>query len=149
MRIKALITALVIGSSSVALAAPGPVVRDHRAVSARYDGHGNARFGFRPMPLRWVTLANDTHLSGRAFIKVAPSARKFTKLELRADKGNTQIDKVLIQFANGRTQVVEQNARLTSGKPVTIDLKGEARSIDRIVLVGRSTPWASLDVLAL
>ena len=149
MRIKALITALVIGSSSVALAAPSPVVRDHREVSARYDGHFDARFGVRPMPLRWVTLANDTHLSGRTSIKVAPSARKYSKVELRADKGLTQIDKVMIQFANGRTQLVEQNARLTASKPLTIDLKGEARSIDRIVIVGRGTPWASLDVLAL
>ena len=100
------------------------------------------------MPLRWVTLANDTRLWGRAVIQVAPSARKFTKLELRADHGRTSIDKVLIQFANGRTQVVEQNASLTGYKPLTIDLKGDTRSIDRIVIVGRSTPRSTLDVLA-
>ena len=102
-------------------------------------------------PLTWVTLANDMQVSGRTAIKVAPTARPFSKLELRAEKGNTSIDKVMIVFANGRSQIVNLDARLGKrDSVVSIDLDGNTRSIDRIVLVGRSNGRrASLDVLAI
>ncbi len=171
MSLKALITTLVIGSSSVALAAPtvsyGPTVRDHRTPELTRDHRSainiNASAGiqFRPIrpvrpaplpaPLTWVTLANDMQVSGRTAIKVAPTARPFSKLELRAEKGNTSIDKVMIVFANGRSQIVNLDARLGKrDSVVSIDLDGNTRSIDRIVLVGRSNGRrASLDVLAI
>jgi hypothetical protein len=169
MSIKALITTLVIGSSSVALAAP--TVRDHRTsdYSPTID-HRNAidinasadiRFQQRQRPVRpmppvyvaptWVTLANDMQVNGRTSIKVSPTARQFTKLELRAEQGNTSIDKVMIVFGNGRSQVVDLKTRLGKrDSSVSIDLTGNARSIERIVLVGRSNGRrASLDVLAI
>lgn len=174
MSLKALITTLIIGSSSVALAAPsvsyGPTVRDHRTPAApnyTSDHRGaidiNASAGIqfrharpvrpapRPAPLTWVTLANNMQVSGRTAIKVAPTARPFTKLELRAEKGNTSIDKVMIVFANGRSQTVKLDTKLGKrDSVVSIDLTGNARSIDRIVLVGRSNGRrASLDVLAI
>jgi hypothetical protein len=168
MSLKALIATLVIGSSSVALAAP--VVRDHRTDYAPTIDHRNAidinasadiRFQHAQRPVRpmppvyvaptWVTLANDMQVNGRTSIKVAPTARQFTKLELRAEKGNTSIDKVMIVFGNGRSQVVDLKTKL--GKrdgSVSIDLTGNARSIERIVLVGRSNGRrASVDVLAI
>jgi hypothetical protein len=179
MSLKALITTLVIGSSSVALAAPavsyGPTVRDHRDSDSRVSDHRNAiditasadiRFQqaqrpVRPMPPvytppvyvapTWVTLANDMQVNGRTSIKVAPTARQFTKLELRAEQGNTSIDKVMIVFGNGRSQVVDLKTKLGKrDSSISIDLNGNARSIERIVLVGRSNGRrASLDVLAI
>ena len=167
MSLKALITTLVIGSSSVALAAP--TVRDHRTseVTTTIDHRNsidvNARADFRfqqrpvrplppvPAPLTWVTLANDMQVSGRTSIKVAPTTRQFTKLELRAEQGNTSIDKVMIVFGNGRSQVVDLKAKLGKrDSSISIDLNGNARSIERIVLLGRSNGRrASLDVLAI
>jgi hypothetical protein len=161
MSLKALITTLVIGSSSVALAAPtvGPTVRDHRNA---LDYHTTAGIQFqgpparpvrpiRPAPLTWVTLANNMQVAGRTSIKVAPTARQFTRLELRAQQGNTSIDKVTIVFGNGRSQVVDLNRKLSKrDSTLSIDLKGNARSIDRIVVVGKSKGRrASLDVLAI
>lgn len=174
MSLKALITTLVIGSSSVALAAP--TVRDHRTTDYSptidhrnaIDIHASAdiRFQQRQRPVRpmppvytppvyvaptWVTLANDMQVNGRTSIKVAPTERQFTKLELRAEQGNTSIDKVMIVFGNGRSQVVDLKTKLGKrDSRVSIDLNGNARSIERIVLVGRSNGRrASLDVLAI
>jgi hypothetical protein len=160
MSLKALITTLVIGSSSVALAAPavayGPTVRDHRTsidVNARagIQFQGPRPLPYRPAPLTWVTLANNMQVAGRTSIKVAPTTRQFTKLELRAEKGNTSIDKVMIVFGNGRSQVVDLNTKLSKrASTLSIDLKGDSRTIDRIVLVGKSNGRrASLDVLAI
>lgn len=160
MNIKALITTIVLGSTSIAAAAP--TVRDHRTHSTQIDARakidmGNGRVFTRPQirplpqPLTWVTLANNAQVNGRAAIRVPQSARKFTKLELRADQGRTSIDKVMIVFGNGRTQVVDLDAKLTKNKPsVSIDLAGNTRQIERIVLVGKSNGRkASVDVLAI
>lgn len=150
MKIKALITTLVLGSSSVALAAPS--VRDHRppagAVLAQahvQPARGWNRPAPRPIP---VTLASAQKVSGREVIRVAPSQRAFSKLELRANAGRTKLDKVMITFANGRTQLVDCNKLLTGGERFSIDLKGNARNIKSIVLVGSSGRRASLDILA-
>jgi hypothetical protein len=161
MKIKALVTALVLGSSTLAVAAPsyGPSIRDHRAPAAapapapapmRAPGYFGFQAPKRPV-LSWVTLANDKQLTGRTVIKVAPTARKFTKLELRADQGRAAIDKVTIVFANGRAQTVNLDARLMKkNQSVSIDLAGNSRSIDRIILVGRTMGrGAAVDVLAL
>ena len=151
MKIKALITTLVLGSSSVALAAPS--VRDHRppAGAVVAQAHVQPAYGWNrpaPRPMYPVTLASAQKLSGREVIRVAPSQRAFTKLELRANAGRTKLDKVMITFANGRTQLVDCNKLLTGGERFSIDLKGNARNIKSIVLVGSSGRRASLDILA-
>jgi hypothetical protein len=166
MNIKTLALALVLGSSSIAAAAP--VVRDHRdaapatvSVNASVHGQLAVRPAIyptvrpmplpRPMPISWVTLANDAQLYGRTTIKVAPNARAFTRLQLRADDGRAKIDKVMITFGNGRTQIVNLDAKLSKrDRAISIDLRGDSRNIDRIVLVGRTHGrGAGLDVLAL
>jgi hypothetical protein len=178
-----LIAALVIGSSSIALAQPGPIVRDHRtpapvvthqppATVAYIDdgrvvsGGGYLRPTIRPVvrpmpaPPTWVTLANDTQLKGRTQIKLAPTARLYSKLELRAEYGKTDINRVQIVFADGRTQTVRIDKKLVAevrGRQargavpsLTIDLAGsQARSIDRIIITGKTGPRAAIDVLAL
>jgi hypothetical protein len=172
MSLKALITTIVIGTSSVALAAP--VVRDHRTPAptpvATID-HRNTidinasaelRFGRpgyyptptpapRPQPLSWVSLANDTKVNGRTAIKVAQGMRAFTKLELRAEQGNTKIDRVLITYGNGQTQTVDLDKRLSKVQSaISIDLNGSSRFITKVVLVGKSNGRrASVDVLAI
>jgi hypothetical protein len=167
MNIKTLALALVVGTSSIAAAAP--TVRDHRgnapasvSVNAGFHGELAVRPNVypmirpqpmppRPLPISWVTLANDTQLDGRTLIKVAPSTRAFTKLQLRADDGRAQIDRVMITFGNGRTQVVKLDKKLSKrDSSISIDLRGESRNIERIVVVGRTHGrGAGLDVLAL
>jgi hypothetical protein len=165
MSLKAIIATLVLGSSSVALAAP--TVRDHRTpVQTRFAVRSIApapapgalaHFGLgahrpRPQRLTWVSLASNMAVSGRIVIDVSPAQRAFTKLELRAEgKGKTSIDKVLIVYGNGRTQTVELDAKLTKRQPtLAIDLAGDSRTIDKIVLVGRSNGRNALvDVFAI
>jgi hypothetical protein len=182
VKIKALITTLILGSSSVALAETQ--VRDHRhhntvtttviaptpvapvatvtapapIVTARLDAFLDARLGFRraprPMPvqLTYVTLADNLALDGRALIKLQPTSRQFTKLEFRAEgNGRTMIDKVVVVFGNGRSQTIKLDAKLGKKQPtLAIDLKGETRTIERVIVVGKSNGRnAAVDVLAI
>ena len=170
MSLKALIATLILGSSSVALAAPQ--VRDHRTptpvvvtpkrpvVAGQFEAHFD-RNDIRPVrpiytppapALTWVTLANDASINGRTQINVAKGTRAFTKLELRADgNGRASIDKVTIVYGNGQRQVVNLDARLTKKSPsVLIDLAGEQRFITKIVLSGKTNGRnAKIDILAL
>jgi hypothetical protein len=165
MKIKALITTLVLGSSSLALAAPaynGPAVRDHRTLPAPRPAPlpaptAQARFNFgfawhRPVA-RPLLLANNTRVAGMEDISVAQGRRAFTKLELKANSGRTNLELVVIRFANGQSQTVNlrgnQNGVIKAGKSVTIDLAGNARYIQSIKLIGKSGRRASIDVLAL
>ena len=161
MKIKALITTIVLGSSSLALAAPAyqtpvaaPTVRDHRmpapvpAPAPQYGyGHGWQKPVARP-----VLLANDTRVNGRSNISVSQTTRTFTKLELKAQSGRTDLDRVLITFGNGQRQIVQLNGKLsgnlTANKSLTIDLDGGARYIKSITLIGNSARRSSIDVVA-
>lgn len=139
MNIKAIVTTLVLGSSSLALAAPNNV-RDHR--------QDDRMASFRPAPRpRAIVLAQSTRVQGRDVIRVNDT-RAFTKLELRSQAGRTQLDKVLITFGNGQSQVIDCNKTLNGSESFSIDLAGNARNIKRIVLVGKSGRRAALDVIA-
>jgi hypothetical protein len=156
MKIKALVTALVLGSSSVALAdhtvaqAPQPMVRDHRAPIAQplkpapvQQSYG---FGWQ----RWARpqlLVDNAHLAGRTLVSMPASYRSFTKLELRSNNGRTSIDRVVITFGNGQRQVIALNATVTGKNSVKIDLPGGSRNIKSVVLLGNSHRRATIDVL--
>lgn len=147
MKIKALITTLVLGTSSVALAAPS--VRDHRTAPVVLPQAQPYRPAPRPTGYQYpVKLAANTKVDGRELIRVAAAQRPFTRIELRSISGRTKIDKVMITFANGGTQLIDCNKLLTANERFSIDLKGNSRSIKSIVLVGSSGRRASLDVLA-
>ena len=136
MNIKAIVTTLILGSSSLALAQP--TVRDHRDQTSY----------FRPAPRpRAIVLAQSTRLQGRDVIRVNDQ-RAFTKLELRSQSGRTELDKVLITFGNGQSQVIDCNKVLNGSESFSIDLAGNARNIKKIVLVGKSGRRAAIDVIA-
>jgi hypothetical protein len=142
MNIKAVVTTLILGSSSLALAQP--TVRDHREQT--YQPAYQAQFRPAPRP-RAIVLANNTRLQGRDVIRVN-DLRAFTKLELRSQAGRTQLDKVLITFGNGQSQVIDCNKVLNGSESFSIDLAGNARNIKKIVLVGKSGRRAAIDVIA-
>ena len=171
MKIKALVTMLVLGSSSLALAdaypAYGPTVRDHRytppvatplpappvVTAPQGQFHGGFAFWHKPAPqLRPVLLADDTRVSGWSMINVAQTNRMFTKLELKASSGRTDLDRVLITFGNGQRQVVslrgKQEGKINASKSLTIDLDGGARNIKSIMLIGSSARRGSIDIVA-
>ena len=179
MNIKALITMLVLGSSSVAMArpvtvsgtaeaswtygtAPGraPIVRDHRdyrdhrapAPSPAYQADYHASHRSPPFVPVWTTLGAMNRIAdGEMSFAVNPYAGRFTMLKLQSSAGKSLIYRVKIQFANGRTQVVELNQYLTAASPmIKIDLAGEgARSIKNVTVVGRNARMSAYSVLAI
>ena len=132
-KISAIVTALVLGASSVAMAAPGFGPANTRAPM------GQAYRPFRPVPQSWVTLESNGSLArGRDHINVNTGAR-FSKLKLEsASRGSLFIDKVIISFANGQKQVVELDKRLGNRTGAAlIDVDGRSRQITRIVVMGK------------
>lgn len=143
MKLSALVTTLVLGFSSVAVAAP--TVRDHRHDAPQVYRPVRAR----PAPVqRWTLLDASNAREGRNVIRVATKQR-FTKLKLEATRGATMIDKVIVTFGNGRTRTIAVNARLGMNTGAKIlDLPGAAREIDRIVVVTKGRARASYTVQA-
>ena len=167
MNIKSILAAaLVIGSSSLALAQPaaqggvtvqGSVdIRDHRApeyyppapapvVVAQTDFH-------RPLPPvrppQMKMLANDTKIArfGRDTLTFARPMR-LQSIKLQGETGRTTVSQVAIKFANGRQQIVQENQLLTKGGCIDIDLAGNVRNVTGIVIYGSSGARASFDVL--
>lgn len=162
MNLKALITTFVLGSSSVAMAHPGhaPAVRDHRAPAYQQPTYQqpirHAAPYYRAPAHRpaWVTLGSvDDIVDGEMSFRVGRFAhdRQFTTLKLQSQSGKSLINRVLIRFANGRTQVVELNQYLTASSPaITIDLKGQqGRSITKVTVIGRNARQSAFRVLAI
>ena len=165
MNIKAIVTAaLVIGSSSLALARPyesqpapqGGVtvqstvdVRDHRTEQPEWNRPA-------PQPLPVVikhppilrTLADDTKINrtGRDVLTFA-RPMKLQTIKLQGETGKTSVSQVAIKFANGRQQIVQENKLLTKNGCIDIDLNGNVRTVTGIVIYGSSGARASFDVM--
>ena len=147
MNIKALITMLVLGSSSVAMAHPvsnmgfegGPVsIRDHRITPT-----------FVP---QWTTLGTENQIAnGAVKFRVNAWSSKFSMLRLQTTAGKSLINRVEIQFGNGAKQVVALNQYLTASNPrITIDLDGDqARSIRSVTVIGKNARQSAYSVLAI
>jgi hypothetical protein len=178
MNLKTILVSLVLGSSSIALAAPAAptpaptatvVVRDHAAgteytVADAQAARPNAidykdGQSWRGMPkppvYRPVTLASGMRLtSGRASIAVGSQAGKFDTLQLTASAGKTFIKQVTVQFNNGQNQVVGLGKTLDGNDSLTIDLAGNHRKIRKIVVTGnelstgRRRPFGAFNIIA-
>jgi len=151
MNIKALVTMLVLGSSSLAFAD-----RDHRTDEYKPDTYSAAykQEAYSPSykqdawHARPQLLSNNTHVNGRTMINVAPGTRPFTKLELRSNGGRTSIEKVVIVLGNGKREVLQNGGLIAGKQSLTIDLPGGSRWIKSVMLIGSSRGRASIDVLA-
>ena len=165
MNIKAIIASLVLGSSSVAMAAPAvtvsvnaragystTVVRDHRApVQPVYTRPVYTRPAAQPVyqsPPIWrqppvyrpVTLVSGAHFAGdgRTFITNPDQSRLFGSLQISAAGGRTFIQQVYVEFDNGQEQVIRNlNATLTGTQSLTVDLDGNRRGVRRVIVYGK------------
>ncbi|MEO7732442.1 MAG: hypothetical protein ABIY55_15845 [Kofleriaceae bacterium] len=163
MNLNAIIASLVLGSSSVAMAAPSvtvsatvhggygsTIVRDHRGYESPpimrppvvVQSPPIMRPGWKLPPVyRSVTVANDTAFAhdGRRFITVGAQAGTFGKLEISGAAGRTFIKQVYVQFDNGQEQAMRNIDRtLGNGERLTLDLDGDRRAIRRIVVYGQN-----------
>jgi hypothetical protein len=157
MNIKALITMLVLGSSSVAMARPvtasgyagAPTVRDHRAPAPAPAYEGTLRSS--SFVALWVTLGSQSRVAdGEMAFRVGPRFGRFSALKLQHSSGKSLINRVEIRFANGHTQVVELNKYLNASNPtITIGLDGDwATAIRNVTVVGRNARSSAFSVLA-
>lgn len=138
--------------------APAPIVRDHRVRAPRVAQASIAHSimpaarptvmaPVRPFAPRWTLLDTLSARPGRQVIQVQSPAR-FSRLKLEATRGPIRIDRVVITFANGRTQVVELDRRLDQRGPAVIDLNGGARQVTRIVITTKGNRRGAFTVLA-
>lgn len=200
---KALITLLLVGSSSAALARPASghfqratvVTRDHRAaprvernaargrdrirVDRRWDqarlrgrtgrferfdrdrGRWRPRIVVQPAPSytpsyapiytpsyapsyaygiapSGVALLAPTTLAGDGRLYIAGGDASLTTLQLSATSGDTRVDQVIVEYADGATQVIPVHQELAIESP-SITLGLDRRDpVARIVLYGQS-----------
>ena len=173
MKIKALITTLVLGSSSLALANPSwsggvnvqasyggqvairdhrdvqpqPIVRDHRDGNRDRDRDRDGdRDDVRNIEMTLVSSAKLEKNQAESFRIEAP--RGFSKLVLQRTAGTTAVQKVTIRFADGCRQVAYPNALLDArGETSTIHLTSRA-PIEHITVEGSSGPYGLYSIFA-
>jgi len=164
MNIKAVIASLVLGSSSLAAAAPAvTVVRDHRveasaAIKPVYTPVAQPVYaqpaqpvysqpsqpvyqpGWRPdWQPETVTLASGLRFGNfdRTAINVGRRAGRFDALQITGTGGRSLIKLINIVFADGTHQTVRNvNQTLVGNQSMTIDLAGEHRAIRDITIYG-------------
>lgn len=162
---KALITALIIGSSSVALAYPD--VRDHRQDDDKVlHDHSTGQYvtvptrDDRPMPWRWgnrqITLADNVSITSGfrdhrgqrpLFIDVNGRMANLSKLRLDLSAGRTYIDSIVVMLPNGTSRTYSVKQMLSFRSPsLTIDL--DQRAITGIYIYGASMR-GSFDVVGM
>jgi hypothetical protein len=146
--LKILVTTLILGTSSLALAQP--IVRDHR-LEDRYDDRRIEsdsrveRFRFHRMRTAPVTLAQNMEVTLRrpAFL----SLNGVTKLRFDADEGHAYIHSIILTFSNGAQQTVDVRQRVTSrSMPLTVDIDNRATGV---YVYGSTRGRGSLDVVGL
>ena len=177
-KLTALITTLVLGSSTVAMAQPtisyradrsdrswfdrddDREVRRHR-FDDRYDrNRREIRDDFGPRRYRsaWVALSTAMQLDGewgrfddrdRDTIQVRDRGT-FTQLRLQTTAGASMIDRVIIHFADGSRQVANLGRVLNPRSPmVEIALDGNNRRVEAITVTGQSRRNGTIQVFGI
>ena len=163
---KALITLLIVGTSSVALAQP-LTVRDHR--DTRFAPPPITQPAPRPRPyhpgryqqdMRYratpVVLAQNVQLAQRGRFEQRPlhidvdrRIGAIRKLRIDRDTGMARVDRIVVRLTNGRTLTYRVDRYLSARSPsIEIDLQRQA--IDHMWIYGSPMRGrASFDVTAL
>jgi len=139
-KLAAIVTTLVLGTSSLALARPARLGDDgwRERQELRLDrDHATGQRTYRPT---WVALSGATRLEqGRDVIPVGTAQGRFTQLRFQAAAGASAIDRVFIRFGDGHWQVADIGKRLDASTPIVeVPLEGLRRNIDQIIVTGSS-----------
>jgi hypothetical protein len=159
MKITSLLLGLgILGSSSVALAQSpyqprgdytdrfydeldDPYFDDGRLDRRRYDDRRYDRDRFdQRRNTTWVALTHQMQQrSSREVIQV-PTRMPFWQMRLQHQTGRSYIDAIVIEFSNGQRQVVRIGRVIQGRERVNIDLHGDLRRVDRVIIHGRPGP---------
>jgi hypothetical protein len=105
-------------------------------VYRRYGGRGVDDFGPRRYRPTWVALGAPHRLGGSECIEVRDPGT-FTQLRLQSDSGFADVDRVIVEFADGTDQVAELDRALDRrGEFVELPLDGNNRRIEKILVTG-------------
>jgi len=110
-----------------------------RAPAPRRYGPGDgADFGPRRYRPTWVALSAPQQLARTGWDSIAVNdGGTFTQLRLQSAGGVARIDRVVVQFADGSSQVADLDRVLDDRDDLLeIQLDGNNRRIDRIVVTG-------------
>lgn len=166
--IKALVAALVLGTSAIASAAPcsEPVTAAPVTAAPVYTVTAKPVIVAQPIvtarpPIThpiivvkphkdWVDLGGAIQLRGEDSVAVGRNQGEFRTLQVvREGRGETKVKDVTITFANGQTQTVCLDKTLTThDSALTIDLSGNYRFIQSVSITGESTGRAAIQLRA-
>jgi hypothetical protein len=162
MNTKAILASLLLGSSSLAMAAPAAPgvtvatdrygaadIRDHRGETTPYYRVPADRpviqpatwIGGHTLPpqYRAVTLASGLSLAANSqtTVNVGAQLGRFGKLEIKPTSGRVMVRQVYVQFANDQVQILRNVDRTLAGNDcLTVDLDGDRRAIKRVIVYG-------------
>jgi hypothetical protein len=120
-----------------------------QAPAARWNGRGWIRMQ------TWTNLTEATRIdSGREFIKIGAQAGQFSKIQIKNLGGATTVTQIGIEMFNAdgskQMQVVKFGSHLSRTNPtLTVDLDGNYRSINRIIVYGTSGRGSAYQILAM
>ena len=162
MTIKTLLASLILGSSTLAAAAPSvtfsasattgtsydTAIRDHRTPVVQPISAPAWQGQWKPPVYRQVTLASNLRLAtGRAAVSVGAQAGRFNTLQISASSGRSLIKQVYVQFDNGRWQVARNlDQTLAGNQRLTVDLDGNHRAIRQVIVLGNQLGYARRDL---
>lgn len=145
-KLTSLITMLVLGTSSVAIADSGlsfhasaqaswgtpasaPVVRDHRSMYAPYHQATRVRG-------TWVSLSEPMQLArGRGVLDI-DSRMSLNQIRLQSASGQAFISTITVQYVNGASQVVTLNQWLDAYNPIAQFNLNRTAQVDSIFING-------------
>ena len=173
-KLTAILTTLVLGTSSIAMAQPSSYTpmryddryddrfddrvddhdhddwRDHRS-DRGWDRRDRERTDVpRRYRSSWISLAEPMQLSyGRDSIDVRRRGT-FTQLRLQTVAGASYVHRVIVRFGDGSRQVVDVRGVIDPrSRMLQFLLDGNNRRIDRITVIGRSERGAAIQVFGI
>ena len=138
MKTIALLTSLLIGGSSVAIADPPRRDQDHDRDSYRYGDHdrydrfGDSRWS-REYRNRWTAIGSRFTPATKSNQIILRGRGRFDKIRVEADRGQPVITGVTVEYMNNATQVITMRSRLSTGSGEVIRLNRDT-PIKRVIV---------------
>ena len=146
--LNALVTSLVISASAGAYTAPCETPVATVPVAVKYAHATN----YHPIK-QWVDLSSKAlQLDGQHYnyVHVGTQAGRFDVIKLQNLGGRNYVKEVVVDFVGGGSQVIKPVETLDARNPsLTIDLAGNHRQVQRVVVAGSSSRNGSYEVLGL
>lgn len=124
--------------------------RDARIVAPSWRRAAIDDLGPRHYRPTWVALdAPQPLIRGQECIEVSDPGT-FTQLRLQSNAGVADIDRVIVEFADGSQQVADLDRALDQpGEFVELPLDGNNRRIERIIVTGATARHGDLQVFGI